>query len=275
VYLTGTIRVTYYTYVNGVLVSIQAVLQPTTLVLVDKFGNPVVRVIGGNPLGAPTPVVGTPVYVGQLWPGFNPNSVFTITPTSQPLAMLTLYDPVTGQLFNLPLGLYAQVVPLQQAQLAVPPATAPPAAQVPPPAGVPAWHPAAPRQSEKPACGKDQWRDGDGDCHDNEPPRPRCGDGEHIRNGECVENKLPQIKTDPPRDPPPVVDSPTGCRPGVMVSDGECGGSSTGAPAVKTPIKNCNKSCDRRRNNTDVGAGGSFGCFAIVNGRNQGVPCPH
>ncbi|HEX3731537.1 MAG TPA: DUF6777 domain-containing protein, partial [Mycobacteriales bacterium] len=46
-YLTSTIRVTYYTYVNGSLVALQAVLQPTTLVLVDKFGNPVVRVVGG------------------------------------------------------------------------------------------------------------------------------------------------------------------------------------------------------------------------------------
>jgi serine/threonine protein kinase len=276
VYLTGTIRVTYYTYVNGTLVGIQAVLQPTTLVLVDKFGNPVVRIIGGNPLGAPTPVVGTPVYVGQLWPGFNLNSVVVITPASQPLAMLTVYDPVTGQLFNLPLGVYAQVVPLQQAQLATPP----PPAQVPvwhP--QVPVWHPAAPRQPQRPACGNDQWRDSDGDCHDKERPRPRCDDGEHIRNGECVENKPPRIEADPPPDKPPAVSTPTGCRPGIMVSDGECGSNNgnnnNGNNNANNSIKNCNKSCGRRDSGNNTPTAGAGGCFAIVNGRNQGVPCHH
>jgi serine/threonine protein kinase len=258
-YLTGTIQVTFYTYANGTFVAQPALLQVGTLVLVNKYGVPVVRVIGGNPLTAPTPIVGSPIYVGQLWPGFNPNSVFVIAPSSQAIGTLVVYDPVTGQLFNLPFGVFTPVAPMQQVEVPAPPVAAPPQAHAPV-VGPPVDKPAIP------VCGENQWRDSDGDCHNKERPKPRCGDGEHIHNGECVENGPPRVKIDPPRDPPPDIDSQK-CRPGAMVSDGECGSTTK-----NSTNNNCNKSCGRRNNNS---SGGEGGCFAIVNGRNQGVPCHH
>jgi hypothetical protein len=119
----GPVRMTGYTYVNGQLIAKQVVLQSGTLVLVNKNGTPLVRVIGGNPLSPPVPTIGAPIFVGQTWPGFNPNAVYIISPSPQAITFFTVFDPVSGLLFTIPVGVVAPVVPAQVA--AAPTAPAP------------------------------------------------------------------------------------------------------------------------------------------------------
>jgi Domain of unknown function (DUF6777) len=56
-------RVTNHGYVNGQADAIQAVLQASTAVFINNYGQPVVKCFCGNPLTAPIAAT-TPVYVG-------------------------------------------------------------------------------------------------------------------------------------------------------------------------------------------------------------------
>lgn len=76
--LAKDILVTNYTFPNGAASSVPSVLQKGTAVLVDRYGVPRVRCLGGNPLSEPDPVSITPEYRGQGWPDFDPTIVDTI-----------------------------------------------------------------------------------------------------------------------------------------------------------------------------------------------------
>jgi hypothetical protein len=91
-------RVTNHGYVNGVANPIQSVLEAGTAVLVDKYGEPVVKCYCGNPLTAPQ-LYSAPRYYGPTWSGFQPTSITVINQSTTIIKIFTLYDPATGKLF--------------------------------------------------------------------------------------------------------------------------------------------------------------------------------
>lgn len=68
-------RVTNHGFKGAKATPRQSVLQAGTAVLVDSEGTPRVRCKCGNPLLPPETVGGTPKYVGQKWPEFQPTAL--------------------------------------------------------------------------------------------------------------------------------------------------------------------------------------------------------
>jgi hypothetical protein len=92
-------RVTNHGYSNGRAVEIPAVLQAGTAVLVDRYGQPVVKCFCGNPLTPPRPLT-TVVYTGPRWPTFQPTGITVVVKNTVIINTFTLVDPRTGQTFN-------------------------------------------------------------------------------------------------------------------------------------------------------------------------------
>jgi hypothetical protein len=103
VVLRADTRVTNHGFANGKAFALQSVLQAGTAVLVDKFGAPRVRCECGNPLLEPEPVKYTPVYTGQAWPQFNPETLVVVK-TTVIIEIFTLYDGGCGCYFGRPRG---------------------------------------------------------------------------------------------------------------------------------------------------------------------------
>jgi len=82
---------------------VHSVLQAGTAVLVDRYGVPRARCACGNPLTPPTPARPAE-YTGDRWAAFDPAHVVTVAPTSAPMALLTLVDPVSLAAFTRPVG---------------------------------------------------------------------------------------------------------------------------------------------------------------------------
>ena len=95
VVLTTDTRVTNHGYANGTATPRQSILQAGTAVLVDRFGIPRVKCGCGNPLTEPTsqPIDTT---TGTAWPGYQPATVTTITPTPTRQTTFTLTNVTTG-----------------------------------------------------------------------------------------------------------------------------------------------------------------------------------
>ncbi|MER5886465.1 DUF6777 domain-containing protein [Streptomyces sp. NPDC001941] len=74
-------RVTNHGFRDGRATPFQSVLQAGTAVLVDDYGAPRVRCACGNPLRSPT-IIKDPVHQGQPWPGYRPEKVVVINPTT-------------------------------------------------------------------------------------------------------------------------------------------------------------------------------------------------
>lgn len=84
-----------------------AVLQAGTAVLVNEFGEPVVRCFGNNPLSPSGVVIDSSTPVGGTdWPGWNPDQIVTIAPVFDPFDAFILVDTPTGRLFVRPLGIH-------------------------------------------------------------------------------------------------------------------------------------------------------------------------
>ena len=97
-------RVTNHGYVNGFANPIQSVLQAGTAVLVNKYGQPVVKCYCGNPLTPPV-LYSNPVYTGPLWAGFSTTQITIIQQSTTIIDTYTLYDPGTGMEFRRPSGI--------------------------------------------------------------------------------------------------------------------------------------------------------------------------
>ncbi|MFF3459264.1 DUF6777 domain-containing protein [Streptomyces sp. NPDC002730] len=82
VILRADTRVTGHGFRDGSTTAYQSVLQAGTAVLVDQYGAPRVRCVGGNPLKPPVAVKGALVHKGRAWAGYRPEQVIVIKPTA-------------------------------------------------------------------------------------------------------------------------------------------------------------------------------------------------
>ncbi|MEU6928856.1 DUF6777 domain-containing protein [Streptomyces sp. NPDC046374] len=89
VLLRADTRVTDHGYRDGRATAFQTVLQAGTAVLVDQYGTPRVRCACGNPLRSPAAGPGA-VHTGKPWPGYAPDRVLAITPTSTVVTSLVI-----------------------------------------------------------------------------------------------------------------------------------------------------------------------------------------
>lgn len=96
-------RVTNHGYRNGRATVIQSVLQRGTAVLVDRYGEPVVRCACGNPLRDPV-AIRRPQYTGARWTEFSVTSLTVVRQVTVIIDEYILVDWVTGQTFRRPAG---------------------------------------------------------------------------------------------------------------------------------------------------------------------------
>lgn len=75
-------RVTNHGYRDGHATAHQSVLQAGTAVLVDRYGVPRARCACGNPLLPAEPVLSTPFFSGDAWPGFQVTTVVNVVNVS-------------------------------------------------------------------------------------------------------------------------------------------------------------------------------------------------
>jgi hypothetical protein len=101
VLLEADTRVTNHGFKNGVATPKQSVLEAGTAVLVDNTGVPRARCACGNPLLPPQPARQN--FVGDPWPGFDPNNVQVVAP-GPPTDALIIKDVDTGRAILRPVG---------------------------------------------------------------------------------------------------------------------------------------------------------------------------
>ncbi|GAA2769631.1 DUF6777 domain-containing protein [Streptomyces showdoensis] len=89
VMLRADTRVTDHGYRDGRATAFQSVLQGGTAVLVDRYGTPRVRCACGSPLRSPSAGPGA-VHAGEPWPGYAPDRVVAVTPTSTVVTSLVI-----------------------------------------------------------------------------------------------------------------------------------------------------------------------------------------
>ncbi|MFG2116055.1 DUF6777 domain-containing protein [Streptomyces sp. NPDC048718] len=103
VLLRADARVTSHGLKDGRATPFQSILQTGTAVLVDEYATPRVRCAGGNPLRSPAPAPGVP-HKGRPWPGYRPDRVVAITPTSAVVRSLILADSAGNTWIERPTG---------------------------------------------------------------------------------------------------------------------------------------------------------------------------
>jgi Domain of unknown function (DUF6777) len=96
-------RVTNHGFVGGRANAIQSVLQAGTAVLVNRYGEPVVKCYCGNPLRPPVAYT-SPVYTGPRWTDFAPSHITIIKETTTVIKEFKIYDLKTGKTFTRPAG---------------------------------------------------------------------------------------------------------------------------------------------------------------------------
>jgi serine/threonine protein kinase len=97
-------RVTNHGFDGTHPTTLQSVFQPGTAVFVDARGVPRARCYCGNPLTEPVALTGDPKPVGTPWPGYNPEALAQVQPSSAAITNFVLVDVVTGLPFNRPTG---------------------------------------------------------------------------------------------------------------------------------------------------------------------------
>ncbi|MGW2597413.1 DUF6777 domain-containing protein [Streptomyces klenkii] len=102
--LRSDTRVTNHGYKDGSATTFQSVLQAGTAVLVDNRGLPRVRCACGNPLGPPVAAKGSTKTKGQSWSAYKSSNVVAVTQATTVVYVIVVYDPVTGQWFERPVG---------------------------------------------------------------------------------------------------------------------------------------------------------------------------
>ncbi|GAA3237430.1 hypothetical protein GCM10017691_36550 [Pseudonocardia petroleophila] len=85
--------VTNHGFADGMVTSLQAVLQAGTAVMVDRFGVPQVRCYCGNPLASPADTDAGIAYSGRVWSDLAADRVDVITPAHAPVDEFTLVTP--------------------------------------------------------------------------------------------------------------------------------------------------------------------------------------
>ncbi len=104
VVLTRDTRVTNHGYADGTARPHPSVLQAGHAVLVDEYGVPRAKCSCGNPLAPPAPLSSGPTYVGDPWPGFDPQVVVVVI-VGDPLdGGVVIVDLGTGELIVRPIG---------------------------------------------------------------------------------------------------------------------------------------------------------------------------
>lgn len=91
--------VTNHGFENGKITTMPAVLQAGTAVLVNQYGQPVVKCYCGNPLTAAPSQLTQVKYTGPTWPGFQPGAVTVIQASTTVINSYTLVDVTTNQTF--------------------------------------------------------------------------------------------------------------------------------------------------------------------------------
>ena len=91
--------VTNHGFENGKITTMPAVLQAGTAVLVNEYGQPVVKCYCGNPLTPAPTQLNKVKYTGPTWPGFQPGAVTVIQSSSTVINNYTLVDVTTNQTF--------------------------------------------------------------------------------------------------------------------------------------------------------------------------------
>jgi hypothetical protein len=104
VLLRSDTAVTNHGFENGRITVVPAVLQAGTAVLVNQFGQPVVKCYCGNPLTAPPPGVTKVRYTGPTWPAFVPGAMTVVVPSTVVIDNYVLVDVTTNVTFVRPSG---------------------------------------------------------------------------------------------------------------------------------------------------------------------------
>ncbi|MDQ1248765.1 MAG: hypothetical protein QG597_3138 [Actinomycetota bacterium] len=100
--LRSDTAVTNHGFENGRITTMPAILQAGTAVLVNSYGQPVVKCYCGNPL-TPAPAQMSRVkYTGPTWPTFQPGTMTVIQPTTVVINQYVLVDVVNNVTFVRP-----------------------------------------------------------------------------------------------------------------------------------------------------------------------------
>ncbi|MGW0859251.1 DUF6777 domain-containing protein [Streptomyces sp. NPDC002690] len=94
VVLRADVRVTDHGFAGGAPTRFQTVLQSGTAVMVDSRGLPRVRCASGDPLAPAVPLTGRVADRGERWPGYAPERVLDVAPSTRVLESLVIADLV-------------------------------------------------------------------------------------------------------------------------------------------------------------------------------------
>jgi hypothetical protein len=130
--LRSDTAVTNHGYEDDRITTVPAVLQAGTAVLVNSYGQPVVKCYCGNPL-TPAPAEMSRVrYTGHTWPAFQTGTMTVVQPTTVVITQYVLVDVVNNTTFVRPASSDgAQDVPEGASDVATAPAPVTPT-QAPP-----------------------------------------------------------------------------------------------------------------------------------------------
>ena len=103
VLLRSDTTVTNHGFVDGRLTTMTSVLQAGTAVLVNQYGQPVVKCYCGNPLGPPPPMKQVR-YTGPTWPDFQPGALTIIQSSTTIINNYTIYNIENNTTFVRPAG---------------------------------------------------------------------------------------------------------------------------------------------------------------------------
>lgn len=104
VLLRSDTAVTNHGFEKGKLTTFPSVLQAGTAVLVNQYGQPVVKCNCGNPLTPPPVTMKKVKYKGPTWPGFTPGAMTIVSASTTVINNFTLTNVVNNTTFVRPAG---------------------------------------------------------------------------------------------------------------------------------------------------------------------------
>ena len=104
VLLRSDTAVTNHGFEKGKLTTFPSVLQAGTAVLVNQYGQPVVKCNCGNPLTPPPVTMKKVKYKGPTWPGFTPGAMTIVSASTTVINNFTLVNVVNNTTFVRPAG---------------------------------------------------------------------------------------------------------------------------------------------------------------------------
>lgn len=100
--LRSDTAVTNHGFENGRITTMPAVLQAGTAVLVNSYGQPVVKCYCGNPLTPAPAQMSRAKFTGPTWPAFQPGTMTVVQPTTVVITQYVLVDVTTNVTFVRP-----------------------------------------------------------------------------------------------------------------------------------------------------------------------------